>query len=165
MTVLGVICLVVLFSLLTTFFYALSEGVSIFQPLFAIGITLPLIFAGDCVMIDKREYVKMCNIYSLKNDSEISGSFILGSGSIDESEVYLYFYKTKEGYVRGEKLVSDTYIKEVEGEPAALYCIYQYTRSRFGFFNKDYYKNKTMHNGKYVLRVPKGTIVQEFKVY
>jgi hypothetical protein len=48
------------------------------------------------------EEVNSNNIVSLNNHQSVSGSFVLGCGSIDSKEYYMYFIKDNNSYQRGK---------------------------------------------------------------
>ena len=60
------------------------------------------------------------NLVSLKNTSETSGSFVLGTGTIEGVEYYYYFYKTRGGYARGKIKAYKAILYENDSEEPQL---------------------------------------------
>lgn len=113
----------------------------------------------DYKKIDKK-YETICYIQSIKNASNLNGSFFLGSGNIEEIEYYFYFYKTKEGFVRGKKQVSNTVIVENDSLKPQVQQLYNYYESRSGLF-----KPSESSVEAYKIVVPKGTVINKFELY
>jgi hypothetical protein len=119
--------------------------------IFLISVVLFLTLPLTC---DEVKIVKSVKIYSLHDDKEQSGSFILGSGFINENGYYYYFTKNGDTYYKDE--VSDkTGIIETDETPK-LVTITVYPNIWYG----KCFKIRKSHK----LYVPKGTIIKEFKV-
>jgi len=89
---------------------------------------------------------KMANILSISRESEVEGRFVLGSGSIKETQYYFYYYETNMGVKLGKIDASKTYIIETsEYEP----CIYD---TKIGDSFEQYY----------TLYVPYNTLVTNY---
>ena len=86
------------------------SSATILPALFPVGILMVVFgIAIAAVSLMKTEHqlrgiVETKEIYSLKNHSGISGSFLLGVGSIDNTEEYLYFRKGDHGGLVRESL-------------------------------------------------------------
>jgi len=100
----------------------------------------------------KKKTFLIEKIYSIINRSEISGSFTLGSGTINEKEYYYYFTKYKGVYYR-EKVSAKTGIIEDNSRHP---CIIKITVTPQCLFscNKEY---------KQII-VPENTIIKSFKI-
>jgi hypothetical protein len=109
-----------------------------------------------------REH-KIVNIISAKNSQEVSGSFVLGSGSIKEIEYYYYYFNTNSGYKRDKIKVSNTYVKEHNLKTAFIVGLEEISISRFGIFTNEYHENN--HYEKNIIYVPKNSIIREFKIF
>lgn len=109
-----------------------------------------------------REH-KIVNIISAKNSQEVSGSFVLGSGSIKEVEYYYYYFNTVSGYKRDKIEVSNTYVKEHNLKTAFIVGLEEISISRFGIFTNEYHENN--HYEKHIIYVPKNSIIREFKIF
>ena len=121
---------------------------------------------GVLFCIDAKEtetyYKHYCNVHSLKNSNDVRGSFVLGSGSIEQVEYYYYYYKDGNGYFkRGSKEVNSTVIEEKEGVIPHIESLYTKYESRTGLI-----KSYTDHSSKqYKIVVPKGTVINKFEIY
>jgi hypothetical protein len=118
------------------------------------------------VEIDDKEtetyYKYYCNIHSLKNSNDVSGSFVLGSGSIEQVEYYYYYYKDVNGYFkRGKKEVIRTVIEEKEGVIPHIEELLTKPESRTGFIES--YADRSCK--KYKIVVPKGSVINKFEIY
>ena len=98
-------------------------------------------------------------IYSLKNQNDTEGDFLLGSGNIEQKEYYYYFYKGVNGYNRGKINVNSVSIQETNSRRAELVEIYR-TYSQDGFI-----RWQPQSTNRYIMYVPKNTIIKQFKVY
>lgn len=145
-----------------------SEGVTaqIFGWMFYFGF-FSIIFGALVFHIDANkssvEYTHYLYIHSLKNKSEVSGDFFLGSGSIENKEYYYFYYKSSLGFKRDKVLVSETSIVETDDKNPEIVrgeqCYDQNTLIKWqcGEVESQRYK--------YIMYVPKGTIIKEFNVY
>ena len=149
-------------------FIAKKMGASGEDWFFASICSLFLSFIAMAVLfsIDTKEtetyYKYYCTIHSLKNSNDVSGSFVLGSGSIEQVEYYYYYYKDVNGYFkRGSKEVNKTVIEEREGVIPHIESLYTKYESRTGFV-KNYYDRSSE---QYKIVVPKGTVINKFEIY
>ena len=134
---------------------------SIFGNFIASVFTVTFLISLDAKDLETY-YEHYCNIYSLKNSNDVSGSFTLGSGSVEQVEYYYYYYKDVNGYFnRGKKQVNNTVIEEQDN------CVPHIERqkiksvSKTGFI-KEY---SDTSSEKYKIVVPKGTVVNKFEIY
>src|SRR6187402_386383 len=128
---------------------------------FSILANLFLAFICMCatLSLDVKEqginYKYYCKIQSLKNSNDIQGSFVLGTGSVEQVEYYYYYYKDIDGnFRRGKKQVENTVIEEREGTPQ-IERKYIKNMSRTGIVRS--YKDQPTEEYKIV--VPKGTVI------
>lgn len=122
-----------------------------------------LCLASSSTIIEKE---RGCyQIYSMKNSQSVSGSFFLGSGSIRGTDNYFYFAKDEHGGMHkfsAEAWCSSIFEQDKEQTP----CIREIDIKRkapdwIGFL----FNGATMHERmRYEFYVPKGTIVETFKV-
>lgn len=116
------------------------------------------IFWIDAEKIGQKEEHYL-HIYSLRNSNELSGSFVLGSGSIEETEYYYYFYKGKNGFVRDKMPVSQVSIQESDSIKPKIVSLED-------VYSKDtWVKWSDSPSDEYIMYVPKNTVVQKFSVY
>ena len=116
------------------------------------------------------------NIYSLRGEQELSGSFILGSGGFDTNEKYYYYQDHGgEAVIRGSVAAQTTPIIEDDSrDPQLVQRVNRITGFNywwlhpFMYFQKDELMGTT--NGSRggvqsnTLIVPEGTIIQEFRL-
>lgn len=99
-------------------------------------------------------------IYSLGNDKYTEGSFILGSGSIDQKDYYFFFVNYTVGMHREKLPVSEVYLIEGDYDRPAVKGVYRKYKDDGKFW-------KIMDDLEpryYKAYVPRGTIVKEFRV-
>lgn len=103
------------------------------------------------------------NIKSVKFDTRYQGSFILGTGSFEHRDYYYVFTDMGNGQWLKQKFpMETTYVKEVTTPPRAL----EYTRTMHSNWYKKWFfgiENFLDITTSYVLEVPIGTIVEEYK--
>ena len=98
------------------------------------------------------------NIYSCKDNRDVSGNFVLGTGHIDETLFYYYIIDTEQGQ-KIDKVKSDyTYIQSTHNAPKII----EYRAT--GFKYKVHYLYSFPANYYYVLYVPENTIKYEYNV-
>lgn len=99
-------------------------------------------------------------IYSIKDNAKTSGSFVLGSGTVDEKQ-YLYFVEEKAGFKTVSKAsVEDSKMKEGSYEkPYVLTYDVQYKSSIARFF---YGKSTGLNTYEFYL--PENTITTDYKI-
>lgn len=99
-------------------------------------------------------------IYSIKDNAKTSGSFVLGSGTVDEKQ-YFYFVKEKDGFKTVSKAaVEDSKMKEGKyAKPYVLTYDVQFKSSFARFF----YGENTGYE-EYEFYLPEDTITTEYKI-
>ena len=122
----------------------------------------------------RHEYGDKENIYSLKDNINTNGEFILGCGNIDTN---LYYYalvgNDKDGYIKKKYDSDKVYlIPEETNQPyyVELYKIYD-TKYNHNFFYggilkpfKNEYNQKDCFSEKKELHLPKNYIIKEYKI-
>lgn len=106
----------------------------------------------------KYDKVSDTQIIALKDNQNLSGSFYIMGGYVDEELYYYYATETEFGY-KTEKISSDnTYIKYTNEKPH----IEEYN----GDFANDiwYMVASPLVNSRYIIYCPEGTITTEFAV-
>ena len=160
--------LVILTIIITGLFYkpAKDDGIPILLVMLLgfLGSLFLILIIFPCIRwIDSNEtryYSRRGNITSIKNNDEVGGHFMLGCGSIEQTEYYYYYYKSVDGYVRGKKPVNNTFIVEDSSDKPHVEVQMRHFESKSGLFH---YQDE--ENGKYKIVVPKGTVVNKFEVY
>ena len=128
-----------------------------------IGLLSSLLFLIPNTFIPKeeKEYSSVSHkIVALKDTKESKGSFILGSGYIDEELYYYYFEETSEGLKKRKLRASDCYIKYDDNPRVIEYTHTGYKKA----YHYIYATPEVIHVTYYVIYVPKGSITNEFKV-
>ncbi|MFW6046949.1 MAG: hypothetical protein ACOCP4_04090 [Candidatus Woesearchaeota archaeon] len=133
---------------------------TIIGALFLLVISIAITEYHGKVVEKYSEY--MYNISSLHNNTEISGSFFIGSGSIDETEYYFTFVKIGDNtYKRKKFRTDDTYIIESNsGKPRVI-------KKTANMKLNDYITPSwltTITRPKYYMYVPEGTIIKDFRL-
>lgn len=96
----------------------------------------------------KSEYNDlMYEIVSLERGSEIHGSFVLGTGSINSKQVYYVYKKTTSGYKLESVDTEFTYIRESNDVTPGVY----------------HWKASGDFRSYYHIWCPEGTVVQQYK--
>lgn len=123
------------------------------ETFWGIGTLIGIVGVIACVAVGPLEcnydYVKYENIYSIRStNDDIDGSFFLGSGYIDEDTYYMVFVEDEKGIKLDKYDTRYTYIVEVDDGN-------HYVRS---------IKEKWTLQGYYILYVPVGTIIVEYRI-
>lgn len=118
--------------------------------------------------IETTEVRTAFGIVSLKNDREVQGkfstAFTLGYGNIKEYEYYYFMMITDKGYKRGKVPTRYTYIREFNPGTMDAHVEYTYTITR-SKTNPEYKHEFSKPDSPIYIYVPRGTIVQEFRIY
>ena len=129
-----------------------------------ISILVGLLFSLGVRWVDTNEaviYKPTCNIVSIRNNDVTSGNFMLGCGSIKQTEYYFYFYRTLNGgYARGKKNVNYTVIVEDACQRPHIEILTRTYESKSGWF-----KFRNQQEEDYKIIVPKNTILNKFQLY
>ena len=97
-------------------------------------------------------------IYSAFNSTDTEGHFGLFSGSVEGIEYYYVFYKSNYGYERAKREVYKTSIVETDSRRPEIVKLYtRYDNS--GFFK---WWDSSQH--KYIMYVPKNSVIKEFRI-
>ncbi|EWH19973.1 hypothetical protein [Bacillus haynesii] len=102
------------------------------------------------------------SIYSIKDTSNISGQFVLGSGTVNEQQ-YFYFVSEKEGFKSVDKVSTDSSrIKEGNyKKPYMKKYKYEYDNKFVRFMLG---KTVFIKENSYDFYLPENTVTQEYKV-
>lgn len=103
-------------------------------------------------------------IVSLKSKSEISGSFFLGTGSIDDREYYYTFAEVEEDRYKRVTIPSDNSIIEETDEKTPHVTKKYYVRDGVDWIVPEWIDKGEVSKVEYNIYVPKGTIIKEFSV-
>jgi len=135
-----------------------------------IGGMISLVFQMP-IRFEHHKYTKLSEdtysipIVSLKNRSDISGSFILGTGSIGSTEYYVYFKQYEDGGIKRDRKPSYLVTLHERDEQPKLEWTEITEKApwyvRFGF---DYLDVNTRRYGDYRLIIPKGTVLLKFEI-
>lgn len=97
-------------------------------------------------------------MYAFKNGSSVTGRFFLAYGIIDEEPCYYYIADLGKGMKLQKVKAKHAYVVEENGEPS----ITEYLS--VGFRHPLLWLIAIPGNDYYVIRVPEGTIAQEYEV-
>jgi len=104
------------------------------------------------------------NIISMRNNSKTEGSFFLGSGSINQVEYYFYFYKTKDGGIKRDK-VSTRYATIHETNDKSPRVEWTMVTKAWPWWLKIYKSMSDIERlGDFRVYVPEGTIIERFEL-
>ena len=138
------------------FWYSILTLMTVFFISFLVWLFGSLIISSNADV--KYEMVSDTKIIALKDNQNISGSFYIMGGYVDEDLYYYYATETEFGY-KTEKIKADnTYIKYTDGETH----IEKYEGK---FANEDVnIWASPMYSNRYIIYCPEGTITNEFNV-
>jgi hypothetical protein len=162
------IILIVILAILSLVIYAVkTEGWDCFIGALFMGTLFSTFIWGPALIISAEYPVEVSRedrqyqIYSIRNNDNISGSFFLGSGRINEVEHYYMFAKNERGgFIRSKIQVNNAALYEDSNSP---YVFYQKVTYRF---------NKWVclipftweENTSYDIHVPANTIIEKYEV-
>lgn len=135
---------------------------SVLTVIVSIAITLVVLLVSSCIAscCAEIEYnvVSDTKIIALKDNQDISGSFYIMGGYIDEDLYYYYATETEFGY-KTEKIKADNvYIKYTDGET-------HIERYQGEFVNDGaYFWGACTCNDRYIIYCPEGTVTNDFNV-
>lgn len=137
-----------------------GEGIIIFL-FMGIGSIIPTMIVGLCIAIP-AQYIQGSHeiekhyIYpiSLERDSETSGRFILGSGRIETTQYYFFYYESIYGYKLSKIPVDNTYLIETNKRPQIVNVVDRY--------NGGLIKLEDGRSKRTIIYVPEGTIIKQF---
>ena len=110
--------------------------------------------------IRDHKYKKISfKIKSINDRFSSEGSFILGSGSIENTEYYYYYYNTNKGYKLGKKDTDYCYINEWNKSYGKIEYDVKYKESTNWFLSES---NKRCSD--YIIYVPKNTIISKYRL-
>lgn len=99
-------------------------------------------------------------VVSLRTSDQVLGDFVLGSGSIKEQTYYVYYTQDDDGAYRINKVLANQckiYMEDRnDGELQTIYSKVDDDRRRYSL-NPNWFDH-------YELHVPKGSIIQQYKI-
>ena len=111
-----------------------------------IPLALSCLFSSIVTPVMSQEYNRcVTEIISISRESNVEGSFFIGSGSVREVNYYFYYYETDKGIKLGKTPADETYIVETNDFTPSLYDI-----------------KEKWHKAYYTLYVPENTVVTTF---
>jgi hypothetical protein len=129
---------------------------------FVCGLAIPMAAetAGAAQSIEK---VEVTPLYALKDNSNLSGTFFLGSGSVNETDYYYYIVKEEgKGYCVKKKAINNyTYLDYLNAEdckydePCLAYYYNQWDNKILRFF-------AWSPENWYTFYVPEGSIIENY---
>lgn len=102
-------------------------------------------------------------IVSLRTQETMQGSFVLGSGTIGSHEKYYFMTKLESNtYKRENSYTEDTIIKETNDENPNFSWTWEIYKVETTLWPKMFISDPIYRKTKFVLTVPKGTVIQKF---
>lgn len=130
---------------------------------FVVSIFILLIASGifNC-FLDDSDYVyslsESTNIIALKDNQNISGSYFIFSGYVDEELYYYYAKETEFGYITDKIAADNCYIKYTNNTPKIETYTADFTNKIFWWFAGP------MVNNRIIIYCPENTITTEFDI-
>ncbi len=116
------------------------------------------IASGQCVQYETVQF-----IVSIERNSQLYGSFVLGSGSIRSNMYYFAYVDTPDGWFLDKYRQNKTYIIEDEGDPRVVNVNYKCYKPIFSWLvDKEW--EQTHYNRKHTIHVPPYSILREFNL-
>jgi len=152
-------------------FYAYKE-----DEYLIVACIMALIYSVICALIytlilmaipmNVSQTVEYVEIASLQPFNGITGSFILGSGTVADKEYYVYMKKEKNGYRREKILTNKVLIYETDKVSPRL----EWTVSKYQIPSWLCPKPIARYlsysvSTDFIMYVPKGTFIREFKIH
>jgi hypothetical protein len=159
-----VVCIVILISIIRLTGYGETEFIEYFMGV-VYGTMLGLVVGFVIVLFlptETYKYKYSVDIVSLQDNSNTKGTFFLGSGQINGSMKYVFYYESDTGLYRMCQIDYNlTEIKYTKEKPKVIITEYR---------KKDTFKNKftifSFHqpDNTYVIEVPEGTIKNNYNL-
>lgn len=106
-------------------------------------------------------------LVSVRNDKDITGSFIFGSGSFESSNYYVGYTNTDKGIKQVKFDADNTYIREFIPGTEKARAEYNYCIIKKNWFYKYFVLLKLKNNiglSEVILNVPSGTVVYQMRI-
>ena len=171
MTAFGIIFIVLMFVAFCIIGYVFDDNFDFISGIVGSGFftfvsfLVMLGFASHWNTLERSNTFGVTYICSLSANSDVSGSFCLGSGTINEKSYYYYLANTDKGYMM-QKVEADTpaYIKEdCEDKPFIEFTKYNCVKQNW--FSKLLFEKEFFNEDReVVIHVPKGTVVKSYTV-
>lgn len=163
MTIFGIIFFIAAFILFIVLGYGCTEIkilTSILLTLMSIIIIVALSMIG--LEHEKDNKIGRTDIYSISVNSQLEGSFFLGSGTINEELYYYFVKKGKHGHqIDKIKVDEDLYVLEGEKKPHIEFTKYKCVKQ--SWFSKLFFKPSVFYKGgEKIIHVPRGTIIRNY---
>lgn len=122
-----------------------------------LALLLSTLIIGSCAEVDYNK-VSDTKIIALKDNQNVSGSFYIMGGYVDEDLYYYYATETDFGY-KTEKIEADNaYIKYTDGETHIERYEAEFVNDYVYLFAVPNYSDR------YIIYCPEGTVTNEFNV-
>lgn len=99
-------------------------------------------------------------IYNIEDNSNTTGNFCLGSGTIKEEMVYSFYVRTKYGYEPQTIPSNQCAIQETNKSPEIIERKYKFKNKKLN----DWFIEPELTKPKFIILVPKGTIIRKFNL-
>jgi len=123
-------------------------------------LVIPITAVVDVYAVKDYHEIQVKELVSLDRGTDISGRFILGSGEVEGKPSYFAYVKNNDGSFQLFSLLAEKTVIFERPVSGGILHIYEPTIpvvNAFSFFTFDEYRYH------YVLEIPNGSIIQEFK--
>lgn len=134
-----------------------------------IAITLLACFTFNMWGYDYKEsekyYEDVYEIYSLNLQTQVSGNFVLGCGSVESEDYYTFYIKNNDNDYKLSKVKTNRTAIRMDStvQPKLVKQVYKITKTPCTMFGGE--KTEEINDTyRYLLIVPNNTIRQEYKV-
>lgn len=124
----------------------------------ALAVILNMYFDGHNRVPEDR----YTGLYAMNDGLGTKGRFFLGSGTIETSPVYTYYYKDGEQYRLTYKEANDSYITYTEGTPQLIHHGSRQRYSNWLSLGADDWQVNIYKGDPYEFQVPQGSIQQNY---
>lgn len=169
MTILGIILFILIVVGIAVLIYKSSDEIeaTVFMTVILAVILFLVFFGFGCIKAkyEKSNVFGVTYISSISANSNVSGDFFLGSGTIDSKNYYYFVVNSDFGYqISKIEITNQVYLREDgDNNPFIEYtkynCTYQNWFSRI-FFKKSFFNE----DREIIIHVPKNTIIKNYNV-
>lgn len=123
----------------------------------AVGYITILIIRDNVKTIEVQN--PYCYLYNLQDESQVNGKFTLGTGRIQEKQYFVFYIKDKYGFKFSKLDASYCRIQETDGKPHLV-------RVKRILEKPNFLLNNIVlpQEVEWVFKVPKNTVIREFKL-
>lgn len=116
------------------------------------------VVVGGCLETERVPSVKHIEIVSMQDNSNITGSFFLGCGSVNSEMMYSFYKKVDDGFKFDTIPVDRATIKYTNDKPHIDVISSKLKKDSWG----NYFSLNIVQKEKYIIYVPEGTIKMNY---